>query len=369
MTQAYLESNHPDLAARMIAPVADDTDRPNATALALAIEALARSKDVAGAAKRLERLAVLEPKSPRTAASKAWVLLESGKTAETIQLVEASYTEAEAVPDGERVALAFHALLVKMNLRDPALKLAGRIATKWPRDAYILASAQAADRQIPDAIRSCRVALDAGSIRDAIRVAINVAVLKRDDPRTLQVIDELATYALTQAPKDPEVLNYVALLRHLQGRFDEEIALYRLALENSPQSYLFLNNMAWTLCEAVQRYDEALERIDEAIRRDGRVAQFLDTRGVILARLGRQKEAAVDFEDSIKQEEDLIKQQQLSNRTPSATTYFHLARTYRELNQPDDYRRCRDMARKLKLDPTTLDPPDKADLSSVMGSN
>ena len=51
------------------------------------------------------------------------------------------------------------------------------------------------------------------------------------------------------------------------------------ALANTPTSYLFLNNMAWTLCEGLQRYDEALQRIDEAIRREGANPQFLDTRG------------------------------------------------------------------------------------------
>ena len=195
--------------------------------------------------------------------------------------------------------------------------------------------------------------MKAGEFRETIRVATKIAILNPSDATLLQGVDELDSAALAQAPKDPEVLAFVATLRHLQGRYDEEIELYRMVLENKPSSYVFLNNMAWTLCEGLQRYDEALEKIDEVIRRHGAFPAFLDTRGVILARLGRLDPAIADLEQSAK-------------ATPSASTFFHLARTYRQANKLDDYRRNRDLARKAKLDPTSLDPTDKADLSSVM---
>ncbi len=343
-------------AARVIAPVANDLDRPNGEALAISIEALARSKDVAAASKHLDRLAALEPKSPRTAASKAWVLQKSGKPGEASAVVEAAYNEAEGMTNGETFALAFQDLMVKLGLNDGALKLARRIADKWPKDAWVLARTQVDAGKVADAIKSCQVALKAGEFRETIRVATKIAILNPGDTTLLQGVDELDSAAQAQAPKDPEVLAFVATLRHLQGRYDEEIELYRMVLDNNPQSYVFLNNMAWTLCEGLQRHDEALERIDEVIRRHGAFPAFLDTRGVILARLGRLDQAIDDLERSAK-------------ATPSATTYFHLARTYRQANKLDDYRRCRDLARKAKLDPSALDPTDKADLSSVMAGN
>ncbi len=362
LAQALLDFNQPVQAAKMIAPIAEDTDRPNPSALALSIEALVRSKDPVTARKRLDRLEALEPKTTRTAASKAWVLQGTGKPDEAVAVIEAAYNEAEAMNGGESVALGLQGLLVKLDLQAGAMKLAERIALKWPRDAYILARNQLAAKRFAEAIKSCRVALEAGEASEVARVATLITVTNRDNVAALQAVDDLATVMLAKAPKNFEVANFVATLRHLQGRFDEEMAMYRVALEAAPQSYLFLNNMAWTLCEGTQHYSEALERIDEAIRREGRVAQFLDTRGVILVRLGQPEAAIADLEESVKLD-------QLAGQTPSATTYFHLARTYRQLKKTDDYRRCRDLAKKSNLDIAALDPPDKADVASVMSEN
>ena len=359
LAQSMLATNQHAAAAAMIAPVADDADRPNATALAIAVEALTRSNDAPAAKKRYDRLEAIEPKSPRTAASRAWILRGQGKPAEATALIESSYAEAEAA-NSEVVALAFQDLMSKLDLPAPAAQLAARVAAKWPRDAYVLAKAQLAEGKVAEALKSCQIAMKAGGIAETINVAIQVAVLKQNDPAVLQQVDELASTALAQAPKSLPVTIFAATLRHLQGRFEDEIALYRQALENDPPRFSFLNNMAWTLCEGLQRYPEALERIDEAIRREGRDPQFLDTRGVILVRLNRPEEAVADLEES-------IKIAQLAGQAPSATTYFHLARTYRQLNKQDDYRRCRDMVRKLKLDVGSLDPPDKADYAGVMG--
>ncbi len=357
LAQAFLEINRVGDAARVIAPVANDLDRPNGSALAMSIEALARSKDLAAAGRHLDRLIALEPKSSRTAASKAWVLQKSGKSDQAFAVVEAAYNEAEAAPTGgEAVALGFQSLLVKLDLKEGALKLAQRIAAKWPKDAFVLARMQVDSGKIAEAIKSCQIALKAGEFGETIRVATKIAINNPGDAAILQAVDELDSGALAQAPKDPEVLAFVATLRHIQGRYDEEVELYRMVLENRPQSYVFLNNMAWTLCEGLQRYDEALERIDDVIRRHGVFAAFLDTRGVILARLGRLDDALADLERSTK-------------LTPAASTYFHLARTYRQANKLGDYRRCRELARKARLDAATLDPTDKADLSSVMAGN
>ena len=47
---------------------------------------------------------------------------------------------------------------------------------------------------------------------------------------------------------------------------------------------------------------------------------------------------------------------------------FHLARAYKMANKMEDYRRCRDLTNKLKLDRDGLDPTDKADLSLLSGN-
>ena len=356
LAQAFLEARQVGDAAKIIAPVADDLDRPNAAALALSIESQTRAGNVDQAQQQLDRLVKLEPDSPRTAASKAWVLQKNGKADEAFAVIEAKYQEAQEAAKGEPVALALQDLLIKLGNKPGAMKLAERIAQKWPRNAYILARSQYLDGKIAPALQSCRTALEAGGVREALQLATSIAVEHRDDPTIMQGIDDLTTAAQAQNSKDPEILNTIATLRHLQGRYDEEVKMYRAALDNQPSRFIFLNNMAWTLSESLQRYDEALERINEVIRREGNSPEFLDTRGVILYRLGRFSEAASDFEES-------------ARVMPKALTYFHLARTQREMKQMDAYRKNRDLAKQLKLDINGLDPTDKADVSAVMNGS
>ena len=356
LAQAFLEARLVGDAAKIIAPVANDLEQSNPSALAISIEALSRSGDLAMAQKQLDRLVEIEANSPRTAASKAWVLQKSGKPDQAFAVIEAAYNEAENAATGEVVALAFQDLLTKLGNAEGALKLAERIARKWPRDAYILARAQLPAGKTTEALRACQIALEAGETEEALQVATAIAVARRDDPETMRGIDDLATAALARESQNPGVLNMIATLRHLQGRYDDEVVMYRKALENKPVKFVFLNNMAWTLSEGLQRHDEALEKIDEVIRREGKAPEFLDTRGVILTRLGRLSEAVTDLEES-------------AQGAPKAVTYFHLARVYRQLKQMEEYRRARDKAKELKLDLSSLDPSDKADVATIMNGS
>ena len=54
--------------------------------------------------------------------------------------------------------------------------------------------------------------------------------------------------------------------------------------------------MAWTLSEDLNQPAEGLERMHHAIKRIGREPSLLDTRGVILTRLGKFDQAISDLE-------------------------------------------------------------------------
>ena len=178
-------------------------------------------------------------------------------------------------------------------------------------------------------------------------------IARRSDPEFLKKLDALGDSARSKSPNSIEVLFFLADLRHLQGRYEEEVALYRVIAGLNPGSFSFLNNMAWTLSEGLGRHDEALARIDEAIRRIGRTAELLDTRGVILARLGRFDEAIVDLE-------------QCARADASPTTYLHLARAYLKAGKTEEFRRCRDLARKGRLTPEDLDTTDRENSQDVL---
>ncbi len=353
LARSLLDANKPADAAKILDPVAD-APTPNPIALALSAEALARAGRPDEAGRRIGRLEALDPNSTRTATAKAWAAHAAGKPAEAAAAIDAVVAAAEAPPGDEAKALACHDILLKIGQPADAEKVAARVAARWPRHSDLLARYQIARGEAAAAMGSCRTALAAGAPLDAVREATTLAVTRRNDPGVLREVDALAAAARPKLAKSAEFLVYLATIRHLQDRYADEMALYREALAANPQSVRFLNNMAWTLCEGQHDYDEALARVDELIRREGTAAAFLDTRGVILMRLGRLDEAIANLEDS-------------ARRMPDPATYFHLARAYLKAGKAADHARVRDLARKGKLDPTTLDPADLADLAEVMG--
>jgi tetratricopeptide (TPR) repeat protein len=356
LSQAMLEINQVADAWTYIAPLADDLTKPNPNALVIAIEALSRMGKADEAEKRLDRLIQLAPNSPQTALSKAWFHMAKGQKAEASATLKSAFDAAEATPEGEFVGSSALELLMKFGDHETGLKVARPLAARWPRDAWMLARVQVARKEYDDALASCRIALDAGSAREALRHATSSAIARRDDPAFVKQVEALGETARTRSPGDPGIQVFLATVRHIQGRYEDELACYRRALELNPNTFEFLNNMAWTLCEGLNQPQEALKRIDEAISRAGEAAQFLDTRGVILGRLGKLDQAIVDLEKSVK-------------AMPVATTYFHLARAYLKAKKPEESRRCRDLARKGKFDPKELDPTDRADLAEVMGKD
>ena len=98
------------------------------------------------------------------------------------------------------------------------------------------------------------------------------------------------------APKDPDTLDYAALLAMCQGRQEEALALYQqeLALDPlRPQQYF---HMAENLRD-LGRYDEANEALQTALELNPReIWQIHETRGEILLIQGRPQEALAEME-------------------------------------------------------------------------
>ena len=140
----------------------------------------------------------------------------------------------------------------------------------------------------------------------------------------------------------------MARVRYLQGRFDEQVGLFQAILDRKPSDFTFLNDMAWTLSEDLHRPEKGLERADEVLERAGWQANFLDTRGVILTRLGKLDDAIKDLEAA-------------AAAIPSGRCLYHLARAYRKKGGGDDSRKARDRAEQAGLRPEQLQPSDRGE--------
>jgi len=244
--------------------------------------------------------------------------------------------------------------LRKIGQPDAAEALARRVAGRRPVDAWLLAGFQATSGRAAEALATCRIAADAGAGREPVQVALGLMLTRKLDPTLKDQAGAVADVARARAPDDRVLIGMVTAIRHLQGRFEDELALHRRGLELDPADVPRLNDIAWVLSECLGRPEEGLAPIDEAIRRGVRSPQFSDTRGVILTRLGRFDEAIAELEEA-------------SRQKPSGTYFFHLARAAMKSGRVDLQARSCARARKAGIDPSRLEEGERTDFAAVMG--
>lgn len=88
-----------------------------------------------------------------------------------------------------------------------------------------------------------------------------------------------------------------ALSLHQQGRLDEAQALFLAQLDVQPEQFASLYSLA-AIAHQRGDYKEALRFVDRAVRADCQNPQGHEARAVILAALGRHREAAISQENA-----------------------------------------------------------------------
>lgn len=316
---------------------------------------LLASNDVAGAEGQLERLAALEPDGLPVAELRARVLAARGKPAEGAAALEKAFNDRAHTPDALNVGRLTIAVLNNppLNQADAAERVARRLAELGPQGRLTLADVLAGRGKADEAAAQLDEAARAGEPAAAAEAALGLAIRFVADRRWPARAERYLAAAPDAANPSPERLSQIALLHHLQGEYDREIATYEKLLAAGPSNFQFLNNMAWTLSEEMNRPRDGLKWAEEAIRRVGPLPQMLDTRGVILARLGRLDDAVKDLETAAQALKD-------------SSVDYHLARVYRKLGKDDAARKYRDRVRRSGFTPAQLQPCDRADWDAVM---
>lgn len=111
------------------------------------------------------------------------------------------------------------------------------------------------------------------------------------------------------------------------------------AYEEIPTAGVIINNLAWSLAHTESpQLNRALELVDELIRKAGDTPdpRFLDTRGVILVKLSRWREAISDLETA------------LPNHRNNKDTHLALALAYEGLGVEELARRHRELANRAE---------------------
>ena len=268
-----------------------------------------------------------------------------GRAAETL---EQTYLAREKTPGGEAFGREAFPMLVAMgpDAREVAERLSRRLARNNPALSWMPASLMASRGDRDEALALCRTAAQAGGnpadLHQASRIALEVAVTSRALDSTLNRADEVLELALHHTPENDDLLVMKAILQHLLGRYDEEVRLYRTVLARQPRNFVVLNNLAWALSEGLKQPSEGLEKIEELIKIAGRQPESLDTRAMILLRMGRIEPAIKDLEDVVQAE-------------PTGHHLYHLARAYRNAGRDAEFRKVLEQARQAGLSATMIE--------------
>ena len=316
-------------------------------------------KDIDAAQTQLNRLVALDPSGLPVADLKAKILVVQGKEAEATKVLEDAFNNHTSSTDlftvGEKMVKKF----VQMKEPEAAVRVARVLDEKaGPKGSCLLAETLVPLGKLDEAADLLEKAAKADDPADKANAGITAlafATAEKADPRWLPLADKLLAAALKGQPQSTELLLKQAILRHFQGNFEAEIAIYDSVLKMDPPSFEFLNNRAWALSEDLHRPDIGLRWADEALKKCGDQAHIRDTRGVILTRLERFDEAIKDLEVAVR---DL----------PSGSTYYHLARALIKAKRPEEARKWQDLARKSGLTRTQLQPTELTDWDVVMGS-
>ena len=356
LASLLLATGRPDRAAAVsliIAQAGADTE-----ALSIYIESLLRAGNLDEADRQISRLASLTPDGPAEASFRArWTRLTSEPSQAPGALERAVKDRKGGAGDVAFARAAFAELLaIGPAGFDAAERVARLVADSRPTATWMLAQVAARRGRFAE---SPALALPAASSDDAedrrwaARVALEAFDKSGADPSIADAVLTVMDTATRRGTNDYDLLLLSGMARHLAGRFADEVAQFRSALELKPGDAMASNNLAWALSESLDRAPEAIAVLDESIRRNGRLPWILDTRGVILTRLGRFDEAIVDLKAS-------------AADRPSPTILYHLARAYRKAGRDADFRASRDQARRIGLSPKDLDPAERDEMRTLM---
>jgi tetratricopeptide (TPR) repeat protein len=328
------------------------------------IELLLRDKKLDEATKQVDRLAKVESESLRVLGLRALIFQAQGKGQEAASLLEDRFAalEKDNAPDEEAQGRKILEMLVALKQLDAAERVGVRLAERRPRSAWTVAPILAKRGKLGDALKYCKIAADNGSAYEAASTAallVTTQSLGADAAARLKEADAILDKALKQQPTHFGLLFSRASIKRLMGRYDEAAQLYGDMLTRNPDNPVLLNNMAWTLSEDLNKPADGLEKINTALKQKGSASSrfdpsWLDTRGVILTRLGKFNEAIEDLEASAK-------------ASPSPNVYYHLARAYKMAGRTTEFQKYRDLAQQAGLTPSQLQPNERPDMQQVMG--
>ncbi len=311
-------------------------------------------RDLDEAERQLTQLATMDPNALPTVELGARISHARGDDVKAVATLRRAFEEHKADPDVLVVGIGILKIMMDLKLFDAANTHGQELSTVGPKGKIAFAEFLGGRGKVDQALAMLDAAYKSGATADAIRSSLALATESADPAPWLGQTDKFLALALKDQTRSAELLPLLAYLRHLQRSYPEEIQLYQDILKTNPSNLLFLNNMAWTLSEEMGRPEDGLDRINQVLKRVGLQPHLLDTRGVILLRLGKVDEAIKDLETAVAS-------------LPSPPLFFHLARAYEKAGKKAESEKYRDLARQAGLKPEQLQPSERDEASKLVG--
>lgn len=314
---------------QILRALAEEPDNPRF--VAEYAELLLRRGELGDAASWVSRLEELEPDRHRTADLKIRLYQAQGNTEAALQVAKKLEQKYMNGPNGEpnTVGLALLGRLYEaIGHPEEAGRMYREVAARVPEGLLLLAEWLADQDQVEKAMEVVQQCWEKLPPERAVLAVVKLARHPRIRPEHRSQFNRQVEEAISRSPGKVDLWVAAALLKDAERDYETAAKLYREVLAVDPDNVVALNNLAWLLSEYFEQPQQALPLIDRAIERVGPVPELLDTRGVILFRLGK-----IQGPDSA-----LELLQEAYDTAPAPHIGFHLARVYAELGRVADAR-------------------------------
>ena len=297
LARAYEELNQPGDACQQFEAALKAGESP--AFLVQYIEFLNRHRMLDEAGRKITRLEEQDPAHPRLLELRVDWLKNSNRSAEiesAVSRVLLPRFEA-ATTDSQKVALLSTAAALYTRAKlDPAVERKLRQIAAINPDGYEALAMWLAEHARAD--EGLAIALEKGAAADNTRNALlvvrvlTIAASRGDtQPARTPVAEQVLLTALKSRPDETALLLETGVLRIMQGRNADAVALYERALAKNPDNPAILNNLAVALSEIPDRRSDALRLIDKAVDKLPNSTELLDSQALVLLNTGRHQEA------------------------------------------------------------------------------
>ncbi|MBN1765341.1 MAG: tetratricopeptide repeat protein, partial [Sedimentisphaerales bacterium] len=275
----------------------------------------------------------------------AYTYTSSGDAKKAITILQEELVSTEG-DDRRKIKTALAAAMYVDGDKDEALKQLEFLfnsATDDPRPLLTQAELLRNDQRWSELREKADQWYDIYAKGAELLITLSDRLAASDEAEARKTAEQILRYVLNKDPENTDAMLTLATLLQLMNRVDESAEYYYNILERMPDNLIAINNLAWILCEHLNKYQQALELARRGLNQKPDYIDLIDTRGVVYYRLGEHEKAIRDFNKCI---------ELFPTLAPGiAGSYFHLGRAQAQIGQK--YKALKNLKQGLEINNNT----------------